>query len=128
MTDAETLFFQPMPQVLPLYVALAEKMAAEFPNAAVKVAKTQITWKDRYGFAFASLPMGRRRGWPAVCLVVSFGTGERVESPRILAASEPYPGRWTHHVAVEAPEDIDGELMSWLREAHAFALVKGRGR
>lgn len=126
MTDAETLFFAPMPQALPIYAALARRMEKAFPGAEVKVAKTQITWKERYGFAFASLPLRRRKGWPEVCLIVSFGTGERLESPRILAAAEPYPGRWTHHVAVADPAEIDGELMGWLQEAHAFALVKGR--
>ncbi len=126
MTDAETLFFQPMPQVLPIYAALAQQMAEAFPGAEVRVAKTQITWRERYGFAFASLPTRRRKGWPEICLIVSFGTGERVESPRILAASEPYPGRWTHHVAVAAPENIDDELMGGIQEAHTFALVKGR--
>ena len=38
-------------------------------------------------------------------------------------AVEPYPNRWTHHVTAAADE-IDGELMDWLREAHDFALLK----
>ena len=36
-------------------------------------------------------------------LVVSFGLGRREPSPRIGAAVEPYPGRWTHHAAVIVP-------------------------
>lgn len=126
MTDAELLFFQGAPQALPLYLALAEKLERAFPLAEVSVKKTQITWKERYGFAFASLPTRRRRGWPDACLIVSFGTGERVDSPRIFAVSEPYPGRWTHHVVIGGPEDMDDELLGWLEEAHAFALIKGR--
>ena len=39
-------------------------------------------------------------------------------------AVEPYPNRWTHHTIVSEPDQLDGELMGWLREAHAFALVK----
>ena len=28
----------------------------------------------------------------------------------MVAASEPYPGRWTHHLLLTAPEDVDGLL------------------
>ena len=37
---------------------------------------------------------------------------------------EPYPGRWTNHILVTRPEELDGELMEWLREAQDFALSK----
>ncbi len=37
---------------------------------------------------------------PEVYIVVTFGLGYRVESPRIDVAVEPYPGRFTHHVLI----------------------------
>ena len=37
-----------------------------------------------------------------------------MEHPRILQAVEPYPGRWTHHLLLTAPEDVDGLLAAWL--------------
>ena len=37
---------------------------------------------------------------------------------------EPYPGRWTNHILITRPEEVDVELMEWLREAHNFALRK----
>ena len=40
---------------------------------------------------------------------MSFGLAYHKESPRIAVAVEPYPQRWTHHVIVTAPEDIDDE-------------------
>ena len=40
---------------------------------------------------------------------------------------EHYPNRWTHHVAVAAEEEVDGELPGWLREAWDFCEMKGRG-
>lgn len=40
-------------------------------------------------------------------------------------AVEPYPGRWTHHILIDAPDQIDAQLLAWLQAAHAFALVKG---
>ena len=126
MSPEEVFFFQPMPGALPLYLALSEQMMARFPNAAVSVQKTKITFRERYGFAFVSLR--RMKGCPAVFIIVSFGLGRRVDSPRIAAAAEPYPGRWTHHTIIGQESQLDGELMGWLREAHYFALVKGKQR
>ncbi|MGN1250970.1 MAG: DUF5655 domain-containing protein [Candidatus Spyradocola sp.] len=39
------------------------------------------------------------------------------KSPRCCAVSEPYPGRFTHHLRLESPEQADAELMGWLRRA-----------
>ena len=43
---------------------------------------------------------------------------------RIDIATEPYPNRWTHHVLVSSLDEIDEELMGWLKEAAVFASVK----
>ena len=61
---------------------------------------------------------------PTPYLTVTFGLGYPLESPRAAAKTEPYPGRWTHHVVVGSPGDIDGELLDWLEEAAAFAAAK----
>lgn len=37
---------------------------------------------------------------------------------------EPYPGRWTHHVLVSGTEEIDDELMGWVKEAAVFSAGK----
>lgn len=122
MTTDELLFFDPMPGALPLYRRLTKKLLAAFPNVTVKVQKSQITFKERYGFAFVSLR--RMRGCPDVFLILSFGLQYRLASPRVVSAAEPYPNRWTHHVIVSDERQIDGELMGWLREAHDFAVTK----
>ena len=124
MQTEELLFFDPMPQALPLYQALREHVAAACPDLRVKVSKTQISFYHRRLFAMVSLPLRRRRGWPPCCLVVTFGLGRRAESPRILQAIEPYPGRWTHHLVIGTVEEIDDELMAWAREAYNFAAAK----
>lgn len=122
MTSDELFFFNFMPDALPLYAALSEKLLAAFPNVAVAVKKTQITFLEKYGFAFVSLR--RMKGCPKVFIIVSFGLSHRLDSPRIAVAVEPYPNRWTHHIIVQRVEELDSELMGWLAEAHAFALVK----
>mgnify|MGYP006896412472 FL=1 len=122
MTADEFLFFNIMPNALPLYEILRSKLLTECPNTSLKVQKSQITFKVKYGYAFVSLR--RMKGCPEVFLIVTFGLSHRLDSPRIAAAVEPYPNRWTHHTIVSEPDQLDGELMGWLREAHAFALVK----
>ena len=57
-------------------------------------------------------------------MTVTFGLGYRKESPRIDVATEPYPGRWTHHVMVGSAEEIDEELLGWIQEAAAFSASK----
>ncbi len=105
-----------------MYAALAERMLAAFPNATIEVKKTQITFRERYGFAFVSLR--KMKGCPEVFIIVSFGLSHRLDSSRIHVAVEPYPNRWTHHVIGAYGEEIDDELMGWLTEAHNFALIK----
>ena len=45
-------------------------------------------------------------------------------SEDIDVAVEAYPNRWTHHVMIGAEDEIDGELLSWIVEAAAFAAYK----
>ena len=117
-------FFDGKPLELGLYQALFARMAAAFPQASVKVQKSQISFYERRLFAAASLPIRRKKTWPERCLVVTAGLNRRLDSPRVAAAVEPYPGRWTHHILLTAPEEIDGELMCWLEEARDFAVRK----
>lgn len=64
-----------------------------------------------------------RRTVPPNYIVITFGLNYQLESPRIEAVSEPYPNRWTHHVLISDPGEIDKELMGWIKEADAF--IKG---
>ena len=120
MTADELLFFDSKPGLVPIYDALRTALAERYPEVRIKVAKTQISFCNRHLFAMASLP--RRKKDPG--LVVSFGLGRRESSPRVMQAVEPYPGRWTHHVPVHAPEEVDRELLSWLEEAWQFSFHK----
>ena len=99
-------------------------LEAAFPEARVKVQKSQISFYGKHLFAMVSIPVRRKKGWPEHCLLLSFGLGRREESPRIAVAVEPYPGRWTHHVVLSQPEELDGQLLSWLREAWDFSQAK----
>lgn len=124
--DADLLlFFNRMPDALPLYEALLRRMQAEIGEIQIKVQKTQISFYRRRMFGCVSFARVRRRAdCPQRWFTLTFGLDRRVESPRIEAAAEPYPNRWTHHLLISGEEDIDGELMGWLRQAADFAAVK----
>lgn len=130
MMNSEILFFfgEHM-DALPIYERLEAWIRAWIPDVKIKVAKTQITFAGKGGFAFVSFnPCRRAKDRPAVWMTVTFGLGYHKESPRIDVATQPYPGRWTHHVMVGSPDEIDGELLGWIQEAAEFANEKGRRR
>ena len=124
--DTDTLlFFSGRPEALALYEILEGQILSRIANVKIKLAKTQITFANPKGFAFVSfLPVRRAKRRPPVYLTVTFGLGYRKESSRIDAATEPYPNRWTHHVMISKPEDVDEELLSWIAEAAAFSAAK----
>lgn len=117
-------FFDGKPLELSLYEALFQRMECEFPEASVKVQKSQISFYGRHLFAAASLPVRRKKDWPEHCLVVTIGLSYRLASPRAAVAVEPYPNRWTHHILVSETGQIDPELLGWLREAYDFSQRK----
>ncbi len=118
------VFFEGKPVELSLYEGFFDRMCQLFPDAAVKVQKSQISFYERHLFAAASVPIRRKKTWPEHCLLVTFGLSHRLESPRVAVAVEPYPNRWTHHVLISRPEQIDGELMGWVEEAWSFSQSK----
>ncbi|MCI9142893.1 MAG: hypothetical protein HFH87_09770 [Lachnospiraceae bacterium] len=118
-------FFDRKPEALPLYETFEQKVLSGMDGVTVKVQKTQIAFSNRHNFAFVSfLPVRKAKERPEVYIVVTFGLGYHLESPRIDAAVEPYPGRWTHHVLISGTDEIDDELMGWVEEAAAFSAGK----
>jgi len=114
MTAEVLAFLGGAPGPISLFEAWEEAVLA-CGESTMKVSKTQISWGNPLQFAVLSQPRRaaqRRTG----ALLATLGLGHRVEHPRILQAVEPYPGRWTHHVLVTEADQIDEELMGWLRE------------
>lgn len=119
-------FFGERMEALPMYERLEEAILTRIPDVKIKVSKTQITFANKRGFAFVSFnPCRKAKDRSAVWMTVTFGLGYRKESPRIDVATEPYPGRWTHHVMVGSAEEIDEELLGWIQEAAEFSASKG---
>ena len=118
-------FFDKHPGALPLYQTGESRILAEVEHVTVKVQKTQITFANRRQFACVSfLPARRAKDRPEDYITVTLGLHRRLDSPRVDKVSEPYPGRWTHHLLIASPAEIDDELMDWVREAASFAEGK----
>ncbi len=120
----ELMFFDQHPDLTWIYEVLKQNLMARYDDIRVKVSKSQISFYNRHMFAMASLPLRRQKEWPQEYLMVSFGLENKLENDRIAVAVEPYPNRWTHHVIVESPEEIDDELLVWLDEAYEFSNSK----
>lgn len=125
MNNDILFFFDKRLQALPLYEALEKRIFTEINDVTVKVQKTQISFSNRHNFAFVSfLPIRKVRERPKNYIVVSFGLNRKLDSTRIDAATEPYPNRWTHHILISTAEEIDDELMGWIKEASVFSASK----
>ena len=124
--DTEILFFfNEHMDTLPLYQRLETLILEQIPDVRIKVSKTQIGFFNKRGFAFVSFnPCRRAKDRPETWMTVTFGLAFRVDNPRIDVATEPYPNRWTHHVTVSRVEDMDGQLLGWIREAAVFSASK----
>ncbi len=120
LTPQESGFFQKRLEALPIYITLRQKLAG-FPGLAVQVRKTQISFCNPRMFACVSFlaPLPKRE-MPPCWLTVSFGLGYPLEEPRIAGCVQINPRRWTHHVPVATPGQVDAQLMGWLREAYTL--------
>lgn len=125
MDEKVLLFFDKNMDALPLYEAFEKRVLDEIDEVNIKVQKTQISFYNKHMFAGVSfLRVRKRRECPDAYIVITFGTGYKVESPRIDVSVEPYPNRWTHHVLISEISEIDDELMGWVKEASVFSAAK----
>ena len=125
MQEDVLFFFKDHMDALPLYETFEDRVGKEIPDVRLRVQSSQISFYNRHMFSCISfLRVKKKKDMPEKYIVVTFGLPYRAASSRIAAAIEPYPNRWTHHVVVSKKEDIDDELMAWVREAADFSASK----
>ena len=124
--DTDTLmFFDQHMDILPLYQAFEELLSDSFSVVNKRVQKTQITFSNRHVFACVSFASVKRKAeLPMRYMVITLGLPAPLDSERVAVKTEPYPGRWTHHFVVSTPEELDEELLSWIKTAYTFADAK----
>lgn len=115
-------FFASYPQSRRLFDALSEAVFALGP-AELAVTKSQVAFRAKRPFAWVWVPeryLGR--GAP---LVLSLSLRRRDASGRWKQVVEPAPGRFTHHLELFEPHDINHEVVEWLAEARRAATSAG---
>ncbi len=124
--DMDTLmFFDGHQKALPLYAAFEEKLYSLFPETGKRVGKTQISFSNRHVFACVSLARVKKKAeLPDPYIVITLGLPYPLESERVAVKTEPYPGRWTTHIVLGSPEEMDDEFLAWLDQAYGFAENK----
>lgn len=123
-TDTQ-MFFWEHQNAVELYRYLEELLYDIFPVVNKRVQKTQITFFNKHVFACVSFARVKRKAeLPEGYLVLTLGLPYPLDSERLAVRSEPYPGRWTHHFVISSKEELDNEMITWIREAYAFAELK----
>ena len=122
MDEDVVAFFRQSPDALPIYERFASRVLEEVADVEVRVQKTQVSFYNPRIFACASfLKIRRAAERPDPYLVLTLGLDEPIDSSRIDGAVEIRPGRWTLHVTLSSPGDVDEELMGWVRRAAEFS-------
>ncbi len=124
--DTATLvFFDKYPDAVPIYLRFEEIIFSVFPDVNKRVQKTQITFSNRYVFACVSFARVKKKAeLPNPYIVITLGLPYPLESGRVAVKTEPYPGRWTTHIVVGSADEVDEELIGWVRQAYAFSDSK----
>ena len=118
-------FFDGKPEELALYEALEARIFSEIENVRLKVSKSQLSFYNRRLFACVSFLRAKRKAeLPAHYIVLTLGLDRPLDTHRAAVVTEPYPNRWTHHFVLSRKEEIDDELMGWVKQAAVFAAVK----
>ena len=92
----------------------------------VRTTRSQVSFRRERGFAYLWLP-GRWLAKPGAEVVLSIALDRRDGSPRFKEVVHPAPKVWMHHLEVHALDDVDEQVVDWLREAQAHAAAP-RGR
>lgn len=121
----ELVFFDGHMEALPLYEAFAGELLRRFPETAMRVQKSQITFSNRHVYACVSFARVKKKAeLPEVYIVVTLGLSYPLDSQRVAVKTEPYPGRWTTHFVVGDASELDEEFWTWTDQAYEFAQNK----
>ncbi len=102
-----------------LFEAVRQAVEAAGP-AGIRVTKSQIAFRRGKAFAWVWRPGQYLRGAVAP-LVLTLSFRQRDEWPRWKQITEAAPGRFTHHLELCAPDDVDSEVLCRLRKAWVAA-------
>ncbi len=88
----------------------------------VRVTRSQVAFRRDRAFAWTWVPDRYLRGHHAP-LVLTLSFPARDASPRWKPMVAPSPMRFTHHLELRSPAEVDDEVRGWLREAWGAAAA-----
>jgi hypothetical protein len=91
-----------------------------FGPVEVRVSKSQVAFRRRRGFAYLWLP-GMYLAKPAAEVVLSIALDRELVSTRFKEVVHPSPRIWMHHLEISSLDDLDDEVLGWLRAAYEAA-------
>lgn len=86
----------------------------------ILVQQSQVAFRKNKAFAYAWMP-GKYLHGRGAPLVLTIGFRRRDTCPRWKKVVEAAPGRFTHHMEIHSPDDIDEQVCGWLQEAWKMA-------
>lgn len=108
--------FEGRPEAFKLFKEV-EKYIRKIGPVEIEAAKTQVSFGVKRKFAWVWLPQMWIKKRPEESIVLTFGLPRKVKHSQIEEVTEPRPGRWIHHILIDKPEDINKNVIGWLKEA-----------
>jgi hypothetical protein len=110
--------FSNSPEGLQLCQVVRSAVLSACP-AVERTTTSQVAFRNRRGFAYVWNP--RQHLKTEVPAVLSIALPRRIESARFKEVVQPSRGVWMHHLELATADDVDAEVIQWLREAFEAA-------
>lgn len=105
---------------------VVKKALADIGPTRLRVTKTQAAFGAKTLFAFVWLPQQWSKKRPEHCIALTIDLARRIRHKKIAESVESRPGRWTHHLIIEKPSDVDVTVRRWLKESYRFGTIDRR--
>ena len=102
-------WFHDRPAALATFHALRDAVAA-FGPVELAVTKSRVSFVRRNRFLWVHEANTDGAVW------VGFDTARPIDSPRLRSGAR--GNKWSHHVKLTGPDDLDAEFLAWAREAY----------
>lgn len=97
-----------------------DALASSYPDVTERTTVSQVALRRRRGFAILWRPR-QYLGDAAAEVVLSLALPHPLESPRFKEVAHPARTTWMHHLEITSVDDVDAEVLGWLREAARIA-------
>ena len=108
-------FFADQPAAQQLFAAVRHAVGG-IGATSIRATRSQVAFRRRRTFAAVWRP-GQYLAGATAPLVLTIFLPRRITSPRWKEVVEPAPGRFTHHLELHDPAEVDEEVRGWLRVA-----------